>query len=89
MAALIGLKFYPVNGCFRWCREREAVRQLMEVAKDTQPGGPGYGAHVHVVHLSDGEDTLSMIKVHVAPILILKHGDFITSIRFMDRSCRL
>jgi allantoinase len=42
--------------------EREAVRQLMEVAKDTKPGAIAEGAHVHVVHLSDGEDTLSLIK---------------------------
>lgn len=42
--------------------EREAVRQLMEVAKDTKPGGIAEGAHVHVVHLTDGEDTLSLIK---------------------------
>jgi allantoinase len=42
--------------------EREAVRQLMEVAKDTKPGGVAEGAHVHVVHLSDAEDSLSHIK---------------------------
>ena len=39
------------------------MRQLMEVAKDTQHGAIAEGAHVHVVHLSDGEETLSLIKV--------------------------
>ncbi|KAG0613438.1 hypothetical protein M758_6G102600 [Ceratodon purpureus] len=42
--------------------ERVAVKQLMEVAKDTKLGGPAYGAHIHVVHLSDPEDSLSLIK---------------------------
>lgn len=47
------------------CRERTAVQQLMEVAKDTKSGGPAEGAHVHVVHLSDAEETLSLIKVYL------------------------
>ncbi|KAG0593746.1 hypothetical protein M758_UG015600 [Ceratodon purpureus] len=34
----------------------------MVVAKDTKPGAIVEGAHVHVVHLSDGEDNLSLIK---------------------------
>jgi len=42
--------------------ERTAVQQLMEVAKDTKSGGPAEGAHVHVVHLSDAEETLLLIK---------------------------
>ncbi|XP_024397516.1 allantoinase isoform X2 [Physcomitrium patens] len=42
--------------------ETEAVRQLMEVAKDTRSGGVADGAHVHVVHLSDATNTLSIIK---------------------------
>lgn len=46
------------------------MRQLMEVAKDTKPGAIAEGAHVHVVHLSDGEDTLSLIKV-CAPLTLL------------------
>jgi len=41
------------------------VRQLMEVAKDTKSGGIAEGAHVHVVHLSDAEDSLSHIMVCV------------------------
>jgi allantoinase len=47
------------------CRERTAVQQLMEVAKDTKSGGPAEGAHVHVVHLSDAEETLLLIKVYL------------------------
>jgi allantoinase len=42
--------------------ERAAVEQLVEVAKDTKPGGPAHGAHIHIVHLSDAEDSLAMIK---------------------------
>jgi allantoinase len=42
--------------------EREGVRQLMEVAKDTKPGGVAEGAHVHVVHLTDAEDSLDHVK---------------------------
>ncbi len=51
------------------CRERTAVQQLTEVAKDTAVGGPGEGAHIHVVHLSDPEESLHLIKV---PSLHLK-----------------
>lgn len=43
----------------------------MEVAKDTQSGGPAEGAHVHVVHLSDADQTLSLIKVGTAPVHIM------------------
>jgi len=52
------------------------VQQLMEVAKDTRPGGPAQGAHIHVVHLSDAEDSLSLIKVQVTLIDLLsfEHG---------------
>lgn len=55
------------------------MKQLMEVAKDTRPGGPAQGAHIHVVHLSDAEDSLSLIKVQVNPTLLMgslffKHG---------------
>jgi len=51
------------------CRERTAVQQLTEVAKDTAVGGPAEGAHIHVVHLSDPEESLDLIKV---PSLHLK-----------------
>jgi allantoinase len=44
-------------------RETEAVRQLVELAKDTAPGGAAEGAHIHLVHLSDARDTLSLVKV--------------------------
>lgn len=60
---MVGLNFNLNMGCFVWCRETEAVRQLMEVAKDTRSGGVADGAHVHVVHLSDATNTLSIIKV--------------------------
>lgn len=53
------------------CRERTAVQQLMEVAKDTKSGGPAEGAHVHVVHLSDAEETLSLIKVYFASTFVV------------------
>ncbi|CAK9872545.1 unnamed protein product [Sphagnum jensenii] len=42
--------------------ERTAVQQLTEVAKDTAVGGPAEGAHIHVVHLSDPEESLHLIK---------------------------
>lgn len=44
----------------------------MEVAKDTKPGGVAEGAHVHVVHLTDAEDSLDHVKVRV--ILALLSG---------------
>lgn len=46
----------------------------MEVAKDTKPGGVAEGAHVHVVHLSDAEDSLSHIKVRVTVIFKLLYS---------------
>ncbi|KAL3683365.1 hypothetical protein R1sor_001387 [Riccia sorocarpa] len=42
--------------------EQEAVRQLMEVAKDTVPGGPAEGARIHIVHVSDAGATLQSIQ---------------------------
>ncbi|KAL2612262.1 hypothetical protein R1flu_023954 [Riccia fluitans] len=42
--------------------EQEAVRQLMEVAKDTARGGPAEGARIHVVHVSDAGGALQYIK---------------------------
>lgn len=42
--------------------EREAVRQLMKLAADTADGGVAEGGHIHIVHLSDSEDSLELIK---------------------------
>jgi len=67
-AALVECNSNNIIVCF-CCRERAAVKQLMEVAKDTRPGGPAQGAHIHVVHLSDAEDSLSLIKVSVNPYI--------------------
>lgn len=33
------------------------------VTKNTRPGGPAEGAHIHVAHLSDSGSTLELIKV--------------------------
>ncbi|KAK4792953.1 hypothetical protein SAY86_023388 [Trapa natans] len=42
--------------------EEEAIRQLLTVSKDTSPGGPSEGAHLHVVHLSDASSSLELIE---------------------------
>lgn len=42
--------------------EKEAVQQLVDLAKDTTSGGSAEGAHIHIVHLSDSGDTLDLIK---------------------------
>ncbi|OVA00577.1 Amidohydrolase 1 [Macleaya cordata] len=42
--------------------EEAAVRELLEVTKDTRTGGPSEGSHVHIVHLSDTRASLDMIK---------------------------
>ena len=44
-------------------REKEAVAQLIDIAEDTASGGSVEGAHIHIVHLSDSEDSLELIKV--------------------------
>ena len=44
-------------------REKEAVAQLIDIAEDTASGGSIEGAHIHIVHLSDSEDSLELIKV--------------------------
>ncbi|KAK7246522.1 hypothetical protein RIF29_41391 [Crotalaria pallida] len=42
--------------------EQAAIKQLVEVTKDTIIDGPLEGAHVHVVHLSDSSASLDLIK---------------------------
>ncbi|EFJ25238.1 hypothetical protein SELMODRAFT_442187 [Selaginella moellendorffii] len=42
--------------------EQEAIRELLDVAKDTAPGGKAEGARVHIVHLSDADESIQMIK---------------------------
>ncbi|MCL7038864.1 hypothetical protein MKW94_005525 [Papaver nudicaule] len=42
--------------------EEAAIRELLEVTKDTRTGGPSEGSHVHIVHLSDTRASLDMIK---------------------------
>ncbi|XP_051125879.1 allantoinase isoform X2 [Andrographis paniculata] len=42
--------------------EEAAVKELVELAKDTRPGGSADGAHLHVVHLVDARSSLQLIK---------------------------
>ncbi|WJX22243.1 allantoinase [Trifolium repens] len=42
--------------------EEAAIKQLVDVTKDTRIGGSLEGAHVHVVHLSDSSASLDLIK---------------------------
>jgi allantoinase len=49
--------------CVTHIREKEAVSQLMHIAKETVSGGAAEGTHIHIVHLSDSEDSLALIKV--------------------------
>ncbi|KAI5055987.1 hypothetical protein GOP47_0029508 [Adiantum capillus-veneris] len=42
--------------------EKEAVKQLVNLASDTAIGSLAEGAHIHIVHLSDSGDTLELIK---------------------------
>ncbi|XP_038971157.1 uncharacterized protein LOC103721871 [Phoenix dactylifera] len=42
--------------------EEAAIRELQEAMQDTKFGGRAEGAHVHIVHLSDAEASLDLIK---------------------------
>ncbi|MCO5571707.1 hypothetical protein L7F22_025454 [Adiantum nelumboides] len=42
--------------------EREAVKELVNVARDTAIGGSAEGAHIHIVHLSDSGESIELIK---------------------------
>lgn len=42
--------------------EEAAIKELVDVTKDTIHGGPLEGAHVHIVHLSDSSVSLDLIK---------------------------
>ncbi|GAU47742.1 hypothetical protein TSUD_387010 [Trifolium subterraneum] len=42
--------------------EEAAIKELVDVAKDTRIGGSLEGAHVHIVHLSDSSASLDLIK---------------------------
>lgn len=42
--------------------EEAAIRELLTVSEDTKIGGPAEGAHLHVVHLSDADSSLQLIK---------------------------
>ncbi|XP_010529415.1 PREDICTED: allantoinase-like [Tarenaya hassleriana] len=42
--------------------EEAAIRELLSVTEDTRIGGPAEGAHVHIVHLSDAESSLALLK---------------------------
>ncbi|MCH92302.1 allantoinase 1-like, partial [Trifolium medium] len=42
--------------------EEAAIKELVDVAKDTRIGGSLEGAHVHIVHLSDASASLDLIK---------------------------
>eukprot|EP00249_Psilotum_nudum_P002703 c15825_g1_i1 orf=317-1837(+) len=42
--------------------ERAAVQELVNIAHDTVSGGSAEGAHIHVVHLSDADGSLHLIK---------------------------
>lgn len=45
------------------CREETAIKELLTVTKDTRIGGSAEGAHLHIVHLSDSQSSLELIKV--------------------------
>ncbi|KAF6142051.1 hypothetical protein GIB67_038019 [Kingdonia uniflora] len=42
--------------------EVAAIRELLEVTKDTRYGGSAEGSHLHIVHLSDARASLDLIK---------------------------
>ncbi|XP_044495077.1 allantoinase isoform X2 [Mangifera indica] len=42
--------------------EETAIRELIAITKDTRPGGPAEGAHLHIVHLADASSSLDLIK---------------------------
>jgi allantoinase/DNA mismatch repair protein MutS2 len=42
--------------------EESAIRDLRRAMKDTEVGGRSEGAHLHIVHLSDAETTLDLLK---------------------------
>ncbi|XP_058771601.1 allantoinase-like [Vicia villosa] len=42
--------------------EEAAIKELVDVTKDTRIGGTFEGAHVHIVHLSDSSASLDLIK---------------------------
>ncbi|CAM0901764.1 unnamed protein product [Alopecurus aequalis] len=42
--------------------EESAIRDLKRAMKDTEVGGRSEGAHLHIVHLSDAETTLKLLK---------------------------
>ncbi|KAK6149904.1 hypothetical protein DH2020_017429 [Rehmannia glutinosa] len=42
--------------------EEAAIRELLTVTKNTRPGGPAEGAHLHIVHLADARSSLQLIK---------------------------
>lgn len=44
-------------------REESAIRDLQRAMKDTKVGGRSEGAHIHIVHLSDAETSLQLLKV--------------------------
>jgi hypothetical protein len=44
-------------------REESAIRDLKRAMKDTEVGGRSEGAHLHIVHLSDAQTTLELLKV--------------------------
>ncbi|KQJ85338.1 hypothetical protein BRADI_5g26410v3 [Brachypodium distachyon] len=42
--------------------EESAIRDLQRAMKDTKVGGRSEGAHIHIVHLSDAETSLQLLK---------------------------
>lgn len=52
--------------CFE--REEAAIKELHNVAYDTRIGGRAEGAHLHIVHLSDSQASLNIIKVFLLKI---------------------
>ncbi|KAK9152728.1 hypothetical protein Sjap_000208 [Stephania japonica] len=42
--------------------EEAAIRELLEVTRDTREGGSAQGSHLHIVHLSDSRVSLDLIK---------------------------
>ncbi|XP_021726435.1 allantoinase-like isoform X1 [Chenopodium quinoa] len=42
--------------------EEAAIRDLLTVSENTRVGGPAEGAHLHIVHLSDAQSSLNLLK---------------------------
>lgn len=42
--------------------EEAAIKNLLTISENTRAGGPAEGAHLHIVHLSDAQSSLDLLK---------------------------